>query len=154
MNEVTNEVTADFRRSILDLEDEIRKLPQIEPKLEHFFARGVYARALHIPKGYVLTGKIHKYSQINVLLKGKMAIASVEGTKDMNAGDIIESGPGVKRAGYAYEDSVWLTIHGTHERDLERLEEELISPSFESYDQFLLENKPCPGQPLLEQPEQ
>jgi hypothetical protein len=140
-----SEVVTDFRSKVINLETELLKLPQVDAKLEHFFARGVYARALHIPKGCTLTGKIHKYSQINVLLKGKMAIASVEGMKEMVAGDIIESGPGVKRAGYAHEDSVWLTIHGTHERDLERLEDELISPSFESYDKFLLEAKPCLG---------
>jgi hypothetical protein len=136
-----------FRDKIMNLEDEIRKLPPVEAELKHYFSRGVYARALYLPKGSVLTGKIHKYSQINVLLKGKMAIASIEGTKEVNAGDVIESGPGVKRAGYALEDSVWLTISGTHETDLEKLEDELISPSFESYDKFLLENKPCLGQP-------
>jgi len=141
-----NEVVTDFRRDVLKLEEEVGKLPQVDAKLEHFFSRGVYARALHIPKGCTLVGKIHKYSQVNVLVRGKMLIASVEGQKEMNAGDIIESGPGVKRAGHALEDSVWLTIHGTHERDLEKLEDELISPSFESYDKFLLENKPCLGQ--------
>lgn len=107
---------------------------EIDLPVQHHFARGVYARELFIPKGTVLVGKIHKYSQINVVAKGDISVLTEEGIKRVRAGTTIVSGPGIKRAGYAHEDTIWLTIHGTNETDLDRLEDELIAGSFEEFD--------------------
>lgn len=102
--------------------------------VQHHFSRGLYARELMIPKGYVVVGKIHRHSQINVLLRGHVTILTEDGLRDFLPGDMIISPPGVKRAAYAHEDSSWLTVHGTQETDLDRLEAELICQSFEEFD--------------------
>ncbi len=63
-----------------------------------------------------------------------MTVFSIEGHLEVQAPFTIVSPPGVKRMAYAHEDSVWTTIHGTHETDLEKIEEHFI---IKSYDQLL-----------------
>jgi hypothetical protein len=43
------------------------------------------------------------------------------------------SKPGIKRAGYAHSDTVWICIHPTDETDLEKLEEHFIAQTDEEY---------------------
>lgn len=111
---------------------------EVELPVKHHFARGVYVRELFIPKGTVLVGKIHKYSQVNIVSKGDISVLTEDGIKRVQAGSTIVSGAGIKRAGYAHEDTVWVTIHGTHETDVDRLEDELIASDFDQYDAFCL----------------
>lgn len=124
------------REKVMRLEAELLKMVQCEAPTEHFFAKGVYLRELFIPKGATLTGMIHKFSQINILLKGSMSVLTESGVIHMMAPHIFESPAGVKRAGFAHEDSIWCTIHGTQETDLDKLEVELIAPSFEEFDKL------------------
>lgn len=130
------------RDKILRLEDEVGALQQVDLPLRHYFSRGVYARELTIPAGVVLVGKIHKFSQINILLKGEMSVLTDDGVKRVRAPFVFESPPGVKRAGFAHEDSVWMTVHGTNETDLDRLEDELIAKSFEEFDRLCAAEQP------------
>lgn len=126
----------DIREKLARLEAALFAGSPIELPVKHHFSRGVYARELLIPKGTVLVGKIHKFSQINVVLEGDISVLTESGVQRVKAGATIVSDGGIKRAGYAHEDTRWLTIHGTHETDIERLEAELIAASFEEYDHF------------------
>jgi len=126
------------REDILALEGAIRKLPQLEPDLHHHFAPGVYARELRLPKGTVLTGKIHKTEHLNIISAGKIAVQSENGNSVIiEAPHTMVSKPGTKRAGYALEDTVWTTIHVTDETDLEIIEEQVIAKTFEEVDALL-----------------
>lgn len=127
----------DIREKLARLEAALLSGKTIDMPVKHHFSRGVYARELFIPKGTVLVGKIHKYSQINIVSKGDISVLTEDGVKRVQAGGTIVSGPGVKRAGYAHEDTIWTTIHGTHETDIEKLEDELIASSFQDYDEFV-----------------
>ena len=126
----------DIREKLARLEAALFSGHTLDLPVKHHFARGVYARELFVPKGTVIVGKIHKYSQVNIVSRGDMSVLTEDGIKRVKAGEHIVSGAGIKRAGYAHEDTVWTTIHGTHETDLDRLEDELIAASFEDYDQF------------------
>lgn len=126
----------DIREKLARLEAALFAGQTLDLPVKHHFARGVYARELFVPKGTVIVGKIHKYSQVNIVSRGDMSVLTEDGIKRVKAGEHIVSGPGIKRAGYAHEDTVWTTIHGTQETDLDRLEDELIAASFEDYDQF------------------
>lgn len=126
----------DWRQKLARLEASMRAGPQVDLPVRHHFSRGVYARELFIPKGAVIVGKIHKYSQVNIVSKGDISVLTEDGVKRFQCGAHIVSQPGIKRAGYAHEDTIWTTIHGTHETDTDALEEELIAASFEEYDQF------------------
>lgn len=100
---------------------------------KHHFAPGVYMRELFIPKGAVLTGKIHKTEHLNILSQGDLTVWTEDGMKRLKASTVIKSQPGMKRVGYAHEDSVWITVHHNpeNEQDIEKLEARLVTNSFE-----------------------
>ena len=134
---------ADWRGKLERLDAALAALPQADMPLTHRFSRGVYARELFIPAGTVLTGRIHKYSQINILLRGDISVLTEHGIQRIQAPFVIESPPGTKRAGYAHEDTVWMTICGTDTTDTDALEDELTTRSYAEYEAF------CTG--LIEQ---
>lgn len=119
------------RRHILNIEETIKQLPQIEPPVEHGFAPGVYARKMFIAAGVALTGKIHKYAHWNILLRGRIVIITETGQKEMVAPAMFVSPPGTKRAGYAIEDTEWVTIHPTHETDIASIEKYIAVDTYE-----------------------
>lgn len=116
-----------IRSQIDELETEMFKLPQVEMPPVHTFAQGIYAREITIPKGTLLTGKIHKTEHINIVSKGDISVLTEDGIKRIKAPFIMVARPGTKRVGFAHEDTVWTTIHATNETDLEKLETELIA---------------------------
>lgn len=91
-------------------------------KLFHYFAPGIYARELHIPAGMTLTGKIHKYPQLNILSKGRISVLTEDGVKEVEAPFTVVSPAGTKRIAYAHTDCVWTTILATDEKDPEKIE--------------------------------
>ena len=121
------------RDKVFVLEDTMAEMPQIDIPVRHFFSPGVYAREISVPKGAVITGKIHKFSQLNILSKGVMAVMTEDGIKRVEAPFTIVSPPGTKRIAYAYDDCVWTTIHGTDETDLDTIEEHFIAQDEAEY---------------------
>lgn len=121
------------REKIAALATALKGGPTIELEVRHHFSEGVYARELIIPKGTVLVGKIHKKENLNIVTKGLLHVVTEEGLKTMQAGDVVVSPRGVQRAGYALEDSVWITVHGTHETDLEKIEAEFVAQDEAEY---------------------
>lgn len=132
------------RAAIERLEDEILQLPQAVMPLEHFFAQGLYARQLTIPKDCVLTGAIHKFEHINVLLKGDMTVVTEDGPRRIQAPYVMVSRPGTKRAGFAHEESIWLTVHACEAKTEAEAEALLVTNSREDYERFLEEHQ-CPS---------
>jgi hypothetical protein len=115
------------------LEDAIRASGTIELTHKDYFSKGVYARELHIPKGTVLTGKIHKYTNLNIMSKGELSVLTENGIERVKAPFTIVSPPGTKRVAYAHEDTIWTTIHGTEETDVDKIEAEFVAESYEHY---------------------
>ena len=120
------------REAIMRLEGVLREMPQAEIKTTHHFAHGIYAREIFIPKGCMLTGKIHKTDHINVVSQGSITVWTEQGMKRVSAPFCFVAKPGTKRVGYAHEDTVWTTFHPNPEdtHDLALLEDRLIAPSF------------------------
>ena len=130
MSELTQRSTRDKVNAIEAL---MAQQPQVDLKVDHYFSEGVYARALEIPAGIQLTGKIHKFEQLNILAKGKMKVLVGDFYKTVEAPFIVVSPPGTKRIAIALEDCVWITVHGTHETDLELIEKTFIAQSEQDY---------------------
>lgn len=125
------------RVKVTELEDVLRTLPPADMPVTHHFSHGVYGRELFIPAGTVLTGKIHKFSSMNVLLSGEIAVLTQDGTvKRVTQGYVEIAPPGMKRVGYAITDTRWLTVHGTHETDLAAIEEEFIAQDEQEFLSF------------------
>lgn len=131
------------RDAIMRLEEAMRAMPQAELKTDHYFADGMYARVLFRPAGTLIVGKVHKREHFYIVARGRVQI----GKDILEAGTVIVSAPGTKRAVYALEDSVCLTVHRTKKRNLDKIEAQLIEPDSKAL--FDASNKvkelPCLG---------
>ena len=105
-------------------------MPQLEITTRHHFAKGLYAREIVIPAGCVLTGKVHSGEHLNIVSKGRIAVWTEDGMREVSAPFTMVSRPGTKRVGLAIEETVWTTIHAnpTDDTDLALLEAKLIEP--------------------------
>lgn len=145
MNEVKAPDTAIAEQDLPAIKANIEQLGRLEAKMReleteypaeieivHHFAPGVYCREMRVPAGVTLTGKIHRHAHYNVLSKGEVTIAMESGPMRVSAGFAFVSAPGTKRAFFVHEDAVWTTVHPnpTDERDLEKLEREIIAEDF------------------------
>ena len=124
------------REKVNALEAMMRQMGPVEFPVAHHFGPGVYARELFIPKGSLIVGKIHKYPQINIMSCGDLSVLTEEGIQRVQAPFTIVSPAGTKRIAYAHEDTVWTTIHGTHETDLDKIESDLIAQNDQEYEEF------------------
>lgn len=107
-----------------------KRSDKVELATKHHFAHGVYARELFIPKGCTLTGKIHRYSCINVILKGKILVGTESGSERVEGPTVVISPPGVKRMGYAITDTIWITFHHSEQTDPQKVEDEVIAKDY------------------------
>lgn len=142
MSEDKDIVPVNFERTSSLTKSEIREIigkleasmiqnpDQVEIPIKHHFSKDVYAREIFIPKGTCLVGKIHKFENLNILSQGELSLLSIDGVQRVKAPFTVVSSPGVKRFAFAHEDSVWTTIHGTSERDLEKIEETFIAKTY------------------------
>jgi len=128
---------ADLRTKILAFEQVLGQLPgavfgdSAAMPLTHTFADGVYVRQIFIPKGTVLTGKIHRYAHPNFLLQGEVIVVTEGGGREhLRAPLALISPAGTKRVVVALEDTVWVTVHVTTETDLARIEAAIIAPDY------------------------
>lgn len=100
------------RDAVKRYEDMLIQLPQLDMPVEHFFGDGVYVRKLILPKGACATGRIHKYDHVSIVVSGDMTIWTEEsGVHRVTGHSVVEVKAGMKRAGVAHEDTVWLTAH-------------------------------------------
>jgi hypothetical protein len=116
------------REQIEALEHELKKFSQVEVRTRHYFAQGLYAREILIPKGMLLTGRVHRFEHLNIVSQGDITVWTEEGMKRIQAPHTLVSKPGCKRVGLAHEDTVWTTVHSCMETDLERIEAHLLEP--------------------------
>lgn len=110
------------RDKVALLESEMLKREQVVIPVKHFFSPGVYAREITIPADTVLTGRIHKYEQLNILSGGEMSVLTDDGMKRVSAPFTVVSPPGTKRIAYAHTECTWTTILATEEKDPDAIE--------------------------------
>lgn len=105
-----------------------------EPETIHHFAPGLYAREMRVPAGTVVTGKIHKHINLNIMSAGRMTLWGDDGQLiEVQAPYTVVSPPGVRRVAYAHTDVVWTTIHATEDTDLTLIEREFVVSSHAEY---------------------
>lgn len=113
---------------VVQLEATMREMPQVELETFHYWADGMYARVVPRSAGTVIVGKIHKREHFYICTKGKVQVYMENEVKTLEAGTVVVSKPGTKRAVVALEDSICMTVHRTNKRNLEKIEKELIYP--------------------------
>ena len=135
-------VAREVRDFILAVEDKIRTVPgatygdNVAP-LKHTFVDGAYVREIFMHKGLLLTSKIHKVTHPYFILQGEVTVVTEEGEINIKAPFYGVTKAGTKRLIYVREDTVWVTVHVTKERDLKLIEEEIIANNFEELDNII-----------------
>lgn len=122
--------------------DSVKGFAQADLPVSHYFSLGIYAKAVYIPKKTIAVGKYHKYPQLNILLQGRMSVrVSEDEIQTLKAPYIISSPAGTRRIVYAHEDSIWLTILGTDETDVDLIEKQFTAETEEEYLKFCEDNQ-------------
>lgn len=132
---------SDIRRGMLTLEQYWKENPnhvqgdawvdKVEGgELEHQFINGLYVRKVYLPKGMIMTTKIHKVRHPFFVLQGKCKILSDDGVHEIQAPHMGVTEPGTKRVIQILEDVIWYTVHATEKTTPEEVEEEVIAKDF------------------------
>ena len=101
---------------------------------QHYQIKGVYARTMFVPAGMLVTGKIHNFESIGILAQGTMRITNGETSALVSAPYIAVDKPGIKRLGYAETDCTFISVHRTDAEEINDIEDELVSDTFEEYE--------------------
>jgi len=118
----------DDAEKIERLEGAMLELPQVDCHEEHFFAPGLYIRQITIPAGVLVVGHEHKTEHVNIMLKGRVTVATAEGVATLVA-PMTFIAPAGRKVAIAHEETVWQNVHATEERDLAKIEEAFIRKS-------------------------
>ena len=121
---------------MLGLESALGKLPGARfgddaCDIEHFFADGLYIRLMRGKKGDLVVTKLHKTNHPYFVLYGDVTVTSSDETKRIVAPCFGITKAGTKRVAFFHEDTVWITVHATKERNLENVEREVIAETYE-----------------------
>jgi quercetin dioxygenase-like cupin family protein len=129
---------AEQSRTLAD-DAEARLLGNVTPvecPLRHLFAPGVYVREVTMPEGAFVIGHAHKTEHFNFVLSGRARVLIEGEVREIAAGEVFVSKPGVRKMLYILETMRFATVHPTEETDLERLHEMHVikSPAFLDYE--------------------
>lgn len=129
------------REKIVELERAMQALDceRLEPHLRHYFAPGLYARECFVPAGAVVTGKIHLFDCLNVVLGDITVYSPGEPGRRITGMETFRSSAGTKRAVFAHTDTWWTTFHPNpdDETDIPSLERRFVVDSFDALDNAL-----------------
>ncbi|MFA5158663.1 MAG: hypothetical protein WC451_05775 [Patescibacteria group bacterium] len=131
----------DVRDNIVAIENVIKNFPDAMIgdcfPLRHTFVPGMYIREITMPKGSLLTSKIHKIEHPYFILRGDVSVMTEEGSVRIKAPFSGITPAGTKRLIYCHEETVWITVHKTDKTDLGEIEEEIIAKSFDELDNII-----------------
>jgi hypothetical protein len=145
--------TRSMRDRILDFEAAMARHPdaqygnQERCPLTHTFAGPIYVRQILIPKGFLATGRIHRYEHPIFFMSGDASVFDeFSGPHRVKAPCHFISKPGTKRIVFAHENTIIVTVHHVaEERDIDKIEDMHMAWTYEEYEKGL----PCPDQDEL-----
>lgn len=105
----------------------IENFPIVDCPVKHHFTNGTYVREIFMPKGTLITSKIHKSQHQYFILKGS-AIVWIDGVEqEVSAPHIGITEAGTRRVLLITEDCIWATSHpNPNNETLEQIEERII----------------------------
>lgn len=125
---------------IEQLESLMMQHEQVEVDAKHRFVNGMYAREILIPKDTLLTGRVHKKDYIDIMIYGDITVATKNGTKRLTGYNVLDGNAGRKRAGYAHEDTLWITVHRTDHVNPDDILDQLTFFSLGEYKRYRIES--------------
>lgn len=131
-----NKVQEGLREAIAEgaVEEAVCQVKHYFTPIDGKFGSYTYAREITIPTDSLLIGKIHRHQHLNIISQGCVSVITEHGPKHYVGPCTFVSALGTKRAVYAEKDTVWTTIHTVsygHEEDLDKIEAEIIAPSYD-----------------------
>ena len=101
--------------------------PIVNCPVRNYFTEGNYVREITMPKGALITSKIHKTQHTFFILKGK-AIVWIDGVETIVKAPYIGiTEPGTRRVLYILEKCVWATSHPNPDNEtVAQIEERII----------------------------
>lgn len=89
---------------------------------------------MYIPKGTIICGRIHTVNTLNICAKGEITVLTEYGLTLFKAPSIVVSSSGIKKIGYAHEDTIWINIfhNPTDEKNPDVLEDMFSVVDYES----------------------
>ena len=115
------------------LEAHMLTCKQVDIPPEESIANGMYTRRIKIPKDTLLTGRVHKFPYVDIMLCGDIVIGKPEGTERLIGHNVCDGAPGRKRIGYALEDTEWITVHRTDQIQIIDMIDQLTFFSMDEY---------------------
>lgn len=149
--QVNTVLSGQVNDNIERLEQYTKEMAQVDVPVKDYFIDGMYAREIFIPKGTLLTGRVYKSAYIDIMISGDITVATPDGTKRVQGYHVMDGQPGRKRAGYAHEDTRWITIHRTQHKDPSDIIEQLSFFSMSQYRDYQNKVDNEDYQALLEQ---
>jgi len=131
-----NDAALDELEALMLKEGEVIHCP-----LVHRFTNGMYIRQIFMPKGSLITSRIHKTEHPYTVSLGAVAVSIDGGEWDhIVAPHTGITNPGTRRILYILEDCIWTTYHPVKEMKSEfnNLSEEEIEKIVESLEDKLL----------------
>ena len=120
-----------YREAVISLAECMKAFPQVEYKLSHHFAPGVYSREVTMPAGCLVVGKIHKSAHMNILIKGEITVISESGTERLVAPCTFTAPAFSRKAAYTHTEVVWANIIPTDETDPDKIADEITCASYD-----------------------
>ena len=100
----------------------------IEPKIQHHFGGGVYAKEAVIPANSLLMQHAHKFDHLSILAKGSVELV-VDGVKSIvHAPACITVQAGKHHGVKSLTDVTWYCIHAPDCVDEENIDDVIIAP--------------------------
>lgn len=126
----------EYLRAVDKIEAEIiAPGPRAVLPVKHIFTPGLYSREIFMPKGTLVTSKIHKTEHPYVISMGVVSVwTEMDGVINIAAPYSGITKPGTRRLIYVHEDCIWTTFHPTNHTDVDKIEEDII----EKHDNKLL----------------
>ncbi len=115
-------------KKLLDeLELAMSEFPIQECPLNHTFVEGMYIREIFMPKGTLITSKIHKTRHPYEITKGKVLVRiNEEEWEHLEAPYMGITESGTRRVLYILEDTLWTTYHLTDKKTVDEVEADII----------------------------
>lgn len=111
----------------------MKQRPQVEIPPTHYFAPGLYARSIVIPKGVLATGKVHLDGYLIVIPYGDVTVRCDEGVKRIHGPAVFTAQAGMKHIGFAHEETMWICVHRAEAKTAEEAEKELVVETLAEY---------------------
>lgn len=94
----------------------------LDISIDEVLADGMYMRVGYFPAGVIGTAAVHLSDFLNIMVSGKMIVASDQGNVTVQGFDFFKSERGVKKAFYIIEDTTFISIDRV---DTDELQEDM-----------------------------